>query len=406
MTENVYDGWKKKTVIFLASQSISLFGSLIVAYAIIWYITLTTTSGTMMTISIVVNFLPQIVISLFAGVWADRYNRKYIIMAADALVAIATLLLAVFFLLGYKQLWLIFLVSAVRSIGSGIQSPSVNAILPQFVPPEKLMRINGIKASILSTAMLLAPAVSGALMTVFSIEVTFFTDVFSAAAAVGILSRLSLKRLHVIEKQGRSWQGFMRDIKAGGVYVRRNKLIFYLLIYYLFFFFLISPAAFLTPLMVARSFGSEVWRLTLNEVFFSGGAILGGIIISTWGGLKDRVYTIALACLGFGVCTTLLGLANQFALYLIIMGITGIFMPIFNAAETVLIQENVDNIMQGRVFSIIEIISSAVMPVAMLVFGPFADIVRVESILLATGSLIVLLAIAIYTNHRKYRTTA
>ncbi len=403
MIENKYDGWKKKASIFLISQSMSLFGSSIVAYAIIWYITLETTSGTMMAVSILVNFLPQIVISMFAGVWADRYNRKRIIMAADTLVAFATLLLAVFFLLGYKQLWIIFLISAVRSVGSGIQSPAVNAILPQFVPRDKLMRVNGIKASIQSTIMLLSPAVSGALLTLFSMEVTFFVDVFSALAAVSILTRLKVNSLAHTNKRDGSLQHYLIDMKAGMAYVRQNKLIFSLLIYYIFFFFLVSPAAFLTPLMVARSFGGEIWRLTLNEIFFSGGAILGGILISLWGGLKDRIYTIALACMGFGVCTVFLGLSTHFAVYLIFMAVTGIFMPMFNAAETVLIQESVKPSMQGRVFSMIEIVSLSAMPVAMLLFGPAGDKISVETILLMTGAAIVLLSIIIFANHRQLK---
>lgn len=402
MIEDKYDGWKRKTVIFLISQSMSLFGSSIVAYAIIWYITLTTTSGTMMAVSILANFLPQILISMFAGVWADRYDRKHIIMAADALVAVATLLLAVLFLLGYKQLWVIFFISAVRSVGSGIQSPAVNAILPQFVPQEKLMRINGIKSSIHSTIMLLSPAVSGALMTMFSIEATFFADVFSALIAVGIMTKLSVESLHVSKEGPNSLQDYFTDMKTGIGYVRQNELIFSLLIYYVFFFFFIAPAAYLTPLMVARSFGGEVWRLTLNEIFFSGGAILGGIFISVWGGMKDRIYTIALACMGFGICTVLLGLSTKFAIYLIIMGITGVFMPIFNAAETVLIQENVESNMQGRVFSIIEVFSLFA-PIAMLFFGPMGDKISVEKILLFAGGAMMLLAMIICTNHRRLK---
>lgn len=402
MIEDKYDGWKRKTTIFLISQSMSLFGSSIVAYAIIWYITLTTTSGAMMAMSILANFLPQILISMFAGVWADRYDRKRIIMAADALVAVATLLLAVLFSLGYKQLWVIFFISAVRSVGSGIQSPAVNAILPQFVPQEKLMRINGIKSSIHSTIMLLSPAVSGALMTMFSIEATFFADVFSALIAVGIMTRLSVKSLHVPKEGPNSLQDYFADMKKGIGYVRQNKLIFSLLIYYVFFFFFIAPAAYLTPLMVARSFGGEVWRLTLNEIFFSGGAILGGILISVWGGMKDRVYTIALSCMGFGICTVLLGLSTKFAIYLIIMGVTGVFMPIFNAAETVLIQENVESNMQGRVFSIIEVFSLFA-PVAMLFFGPMGDKISVEKILLFTGGAMMLLATIICANHRQLK---
>jgi len=92
-----YIGWKNRTAVFLLSQGISLFGSSMVNYAIVWYVTLKTSSGAMMTITILTSFLPQIMIGFFAGVWADRYNRKYVIMASDGLTAFATLVLAILF---------------------------------------------------------------------------------------------------------------------------------------------------------------------------------------------------------------------------------------------------------------------------------------------------------------------
>lgn len=117
--------WKKNIVLFLASQAVSLFGSSLVQYAITWYITLKTQSGVMMTTSIICGFLPAFLVSPFAGVWADRYNRKILIMAADSFIAVSTLILALLFLAGYNAIWLLFVVSAVRSIGSGIQTPAI-----------------------------------------------------------------------------------------------------------------------------------------------------------------------------------------------------------------------------------------------------------------------------------------
>jgi DHA3 family macrolide efflux protein-like MFS transporter len=233
------------------------------------------------------------------------------------------------------------------------------------------------------------------------VEIAFFVDVVTAAIAIGIMTSLHV-RPHINKKQTEK-VNVLTEFKQGIAYVKKNKMISYLLIYYLFFFFLISPAAFLTPLMVVRNFGPEVWRLTLNEILFSGGSILGGVFMSVWGGFKNRMHTIALSCLGFGLCAVLLGLSTNFVFYLHIMGITGIFLPLFNAAETVLIQENVDNKVQGRVFSIIEIIATAVMPIGMLLYGPLADFVNIESILLVTGVCIVILAIVIFINNNRQK---
>lgn len=396
--QNNNSDWIRRTAVFLVSQSISLFGSSMVNYAIVWYITLKTASGMIMMVTILTSFLPQIIISLFAGVWADRYNRKFVIMAADGMIAFATLIMAFLFMAGFREIWLIFILSAIRSVGSGIQSPAVSAILPQFVPREKLMKVNGINGSISSIITLLSPAAGGLILAAFSLEAAFFVDVLTAAAAIAILFflRVPSHRKAGMEKS----TSVIVDLKQGIAYVRGKTLLKDLLIYYAVFFFLISPAAFLTPLLIARSYGGEVWRLTANEILYSGGAILGGLLIAAWGGFKNRMHTITLACVAYGISAVLLGVSPNFIFYLVIMFFTGIFSPIFYTAETVLIQENVDNDMQGRVFSIIDIIILAVMPLGMLLFGPVADLTKIEYIMIATGILIILFGLAIIFKRR------
>lgn len=160
------DHWKRKTTLFLTAQTISLFGSSLVQYAIIWYITLTTTSGVMMTISTVCGFLPQMAISLFAGVWIDRYIRKKMIMLAEGMIAIATLILDVMFLLGYHNIWLLYLVLLIRAASTGIQVPAVKALIPQIVPKDQLMKGNGVNSSISFLMMFLAPAAGGVILSI------------------------------------------------------------------------------------------------------------------------------------------------------------------------------------------------------------------------------------------------
>ena len=179
--------WKKDITLFLAGQTLSLFGSSLVQYAILWYITLNTKSGLMMTISIICGFLPTFILSPFAGVWADRYNRKRLIILADSFIAVSTLVLAILFLLGYDSIGLLFVVSAMRGIGSGIQTPAIGAFIPQIVPEDQLTRVNGINGSIQAMVMLISPMLSGALLSLASIETIFLIDVITAAVAVVLL---------------------------------------------------------------------------------------------------------------------------------------------------------------------------------------------------------------------------
>lgn len=378
-----YEGWQKKTALFLSSQSLSLFGSMLVQYAIIWHITLTTQSGGILTLATLASFLPQIVISLFAGVWADRYNRKFLIIAADLLTAASTLVLAIFFLTGYRELWLIFLVSGIRSVGAGIQMPAVNALLPQIVPMDRLMRVNSINGTLQPIIMIMSPVISGALLSLSQLEYIFFVDVITALLAVSLLALLKAPPLPKSESVENL--GYLDDLKAGLRFIRDNRVIRTLFVFFALTFFLVTPAAFLTPLLVARSYGDEVWRLTANEVTFFGGSIIGGVIMTAWGGFKNRFRTIAMACLIWAVLFAGIGIAPGFVVYLVMMFLAGVPMPFMNASTTTLLQEVVPPDMQGRVFGVHLLIMNTVMPIGMMFFGPLADWIPIETLLIVTS---------------------
>lgn len=146
---------------------------MLVQYAITWYITLETQSGVWMTLFTCASLLPMVIISPFAGVWADRYNRKYLINISDSVIAVTTLILAILFLLGYDNMWLMLIVVIVRGFGQGVQSPAVSALIPQIVPQEHLMRVGGIQTTVQSLTMFASPMLAGALLTFFPMEYIF-----------------------------------------------------------------------------------------------------------------------------------------------------------------------------------------------------------------------------------------
>lgn len=393
-TQDSQTGWQRKAALFLSSQGLSLFGSMLVQYAIIWHITLTTQSGLVLTISTIAGFLPQIVISLFAGVWADRYPRKRLIIFADALTATSTLLLAIIFLLGYREIWLLVFVSAIRAVGAGIQAPAVGAFLPQIVPQDRLLKVNSINGTIQPFISIAAPLVAGTLLSVASLESIFFIDVVTAALAISLLALLRVPP-HVKATE-RQTTGYFDDLRQGLGYVGGHASIKRLFVFFGFAFFLLTPVIFLTPLMIARSFGEEVWRLTANEITFFAGSIIGSVLMTAWGGFKSHFKTIGFACAIWGVLFAALGLANNFWLYLGIMVLAGVPMPMFNVPVTTLLQERVDPDMQGRVFGLMQVITSAIMPIGMVVFGPLSDTVSIELLLVITGALLVIPGLAIY----------
>jgi len=379
--------WKKNTVLFLLSQTISLFGSSLVQYAIMWYITLRTQSGIMMMIAIVCGFLPAFFLSPFAGVWADRYNRKILIVFSDSLIAVSTLVLAVLFWLGYEMIWLLFIISAIRALGSAIQLPAAGAFLPQIVPKEELTRVNAIFGSIQATVMLLSPMISGALLALTGLEIIFLIDVFTAALAVSVLLTFLYVPVHG-KALIRQTTGYFSDMREGYAYIAKHEYIKKFFLFCAVFFFLSAPAAFLTPLQVTRSFGEDVWRLTSIEIAFSLGMIVGGIVMASWGGFKNRIHTMTLSILVIGACTLALGIIPNFWIYLVFMVLVGVAIPMFNTPSTVLLQEKVETDLLGRVFGVLTMISSTMMPLGMVLFGPLADMIKIEWLLVGTGLLL------------------
>ncbi len=389
----------RKVLLFLLSQNLSLFGSSVVSFAIIWHITLQTSSGTWLMLATLTMLVPQVIVSLWGGVWADRYNRKHLIMLSDGFIALATLILAILYWAGFQNLELLLLVSSVRSLAAGVQGPAVNAIYPQLVSSDGLTRVQGVNQTLGSILALISPAVGGIVLGSFDIAWAFMIDVVTAALAILVFSFIKVERVPRTEEI----TSVFREFRLGFDYTFSKPILKGIFICYAFSFFLFTPAAVLTPLMVDRSFAGGVWGLTANELLWTFGSLLGGIFVSVKGEFKDKIRTIALCVFAFGVTFGLLGLAGNMIIYLAIMGIAGIFMPIIITAETVLIQEVVEPAMMGRVFSMIQIISASAMPIGIIFFGPLADVVSVELILIVSGGLLALVGIIFWLWTKRLR---
>ncbi len=395
-TEPDFSSWKRKTALYLGSQSLSLFGSSLVQYSIMWHVTLSTQSGFMMTLYVLAGFLPQIIVSLFGGVWADRYPRKKMIMITDSSIAACTLILAFIFLSGHYSLGLLFFVSSLRAVGSGIMAPAVSAVIPQLVPKEHLMRVNAINGSLQSFIFFVSPAMGGVILTVSTLTATFFVDVVTATAAVSILAFIRIPVHKKALEQGKG--GYLQDLQDGLRYVGKSKFIKELCWFYTVFCIFIVPAAFLSPLLIARVFGDAVWMLTVNEVVYSGGSILGGLIVAVWGGFKNRTVTLAFSSILCGLFIIGMGFSSAFLLFLCFMLLAGIASPFANTAIVVMLQERVDPDILGRMMSLLSLIGSGAVPLGMLLFGPVADYVELVWLFMASGLIIILLGLGVLAN--------
>jgi DHA3 family macrolide efflux protein-like MFS transporter len=392
--------WKRNISFFITGQMISFVGSLLVQYAIFWYINLETKSGTILTIAIIASFIPLLIFSPIAGVLADKMNRKLLIILADGSIALVTLITAILFSLGDIQIWMLIVVTGIRGIGQAIHGPAIGAAIPLMVPQDKLMRVQGIQTGIQSAFNVLGPIIAAVLISWFSIGFLFYIDTVTAVLGVATLLFFVTIPKHVNEGKKQTTSS-IQDFMAGLKYVKTHTFLIPFFIYLFFVLILVSPVAFLSPLQVVRSFltyGDEVFRLTMVEVGFSLGMTIGAGLVAWWGGLKNRIVTagIAISIMGFGVL--MLGVVSNFYIYIMFMLIQGVVLPFYNTPMTVMIQEQVDPAFMGRVSSISTMINSIAMPIGIAIFGPLADIISIEWLMLVSGGLMMIFGLLYLVN--------
>jgi DHA3 family macrolide efflux protein-like MFS transporter len=384
-------GWKKKVAVFLVGQTITTFGSLLVQYALLWHLTLTTKSGVVLALAAVFGFLPQAVVSIFAGVWADRVNRKVMIILSDSTIALATLVLAFFMLSGVDDLWLIFLVMAVRSVGAGIQMPAISALIPQIVPTDKLMRVNGINSSVQSSLLIIGPVAAAGIYSTMSLAAILFVDVVTAAIGLSLLATIAVPTLSRAASDDKP--SYFTDLREGLKYIFSHDLVRWVMVIYSIVFLLVVAPSNLSPLMLVRTFGDDVWLLTILELSFGIGMVAGGALMAIFGSKADRLGMMVGTSILFGVLAVVMGFTTNLILFYTLFFLIGLAVPAFSTSSMTLLQETVEPERQGRVFGFVGIVMAVAMPIGMAVLGPLADIVSVEILLIATGAITVLIAV-------------
>jgi DHA3 family macrolide efflux protein-like MFS transporter len=294
---------------------------------------------------------------------------------------------------GVTDLWIILLAVAVRSVGAGFQTPAVQAMIPQIVPPEQLLRINGIFGTIQSAMALLAPAAAGAIFAAYGLVPLFFVDAITAAIGIAFLLSVAVPTLASIADKTTSYR---EDLVEGMRYIAGNPVVRWLLVVFAIIFLLTVAPSFITPLLVARTYGTEVWMVTVLEIAFSVGMLGGGALVSTLLAKADRMTLIIVSCFGFAVFTAGLGLSPNLGVFYGFMFAIGLFVPLFSAPFMTLVQETVQPEMHGRVFSYVSIVMALATPIGAVAFGPLADVFSVQALLVAAGIItVVVIGVAV-----------
>lgn len=375
--------WAPRFFTIWTGQAFSLLGSQLVSFAIIWWLTQTTGSATVLATATLVGIVPQVILGPFAGALVDRWNRRLTMIFADGLIALATVGLAVLFALGHIQIWQVYILLFIRSICGGFHQPAMMASTSLLVPKEHLTRIQGLN-QMLQGGMSIASAPLGALLLqVLPMQGILAIDVVTATMAIIPLTFLKIpqperKDLQVdAADKPTVWQ----DLKVGLRYVWGWPGLLMIGVMATIINFLLTPAFSLLPILVTKHFHGQAAQLATLEMFSGIGFIAGGLILSAWGGFKRRILTSLLGLFAMGLGNIFMGILPSTAFLLAVgtmfyLGVMNVIVngPLLAAAQAVVAPE-----MQGRVFTLIQTAAMAMSPIGLLIAGPVADKLGVQT---------------------------
>jgi DHA3 family macrolide efflux protein-like MFS transporter len=373
---------------FWSGQLVSLLGSSIAQFVIIWWITLETGSALYLSIAAFLGLVPMIILTPFAGVLVDRWSRKALIGIADFLQALVTVVLIFLFWLGSVSIWQVLVLLTVRGIFQAFHSPAVSAIVPLMVPKAKLSRINGLNYLFTGAVTLIGPVVAALLLTFWKIPQILWIDAITFMVAVIPLLIISIPSVR--KRQDKS--SFSKDLGEGLAFIKNGRGFLPLLILATVLNFLLTPLSTLLPYYVKFDHFGEAPDLAIVMAFFQGGILAGGLLMSVMKGFKKKMVAIMssvyIIFLGYAlVALTPTGLFWFMAIGGVVMAFC---VPIANVSIQTTIQTVVPMKMQGRVNSVTMALASAAQPFGMILSGIIVEFTRTANLFLGCSGLGVL----------------
>jgi DHA3 family macrolide efflux protein-like MFS transporter len=389
------DTWKKKFAILWIGQFISLISSSAVNFAIIIWLSLETGSAEVLAFAAIAGLLPQAVIGPFAGVYIDRWDRKKTMIFADGFVAFCTLIMSVSFYLGHESLWLIYTMLGLRSVGSALHMPAMQAAIPMLAPQSELLRIAGINQIIQSVSSIAGPALGALAIGFLSIGNVLLLDIVGALVAITALLFIHIPNPEIAEQVKASFDQVWKDMKIGFQEIYLNKGLLYLFLYSIIAMFCIMPVAVLFPLMTINHFGGDKFEMSLIEIIWGVGMLLGGSVLGIWKPNINKVVMINLMNIIIGITFSWSGwlTAAQFLFFAILTAVGGVAASLYNASFTTLIQEEIKPNMLGRVFSLYYSLIVIPSVVGLLCTGFIADFIGISQTFVILGLLISLVGV-------------
>jgi DHA3 family macrolide efflux protein-like MFS transporter len=374
-----------------AGQAVSLLGSQLVQFAVVWWLTGTTDSATVLAWASLVALLPQIVLGPFAGALVDRWRRRWVMIAADTGVAVATLVLALLFRRGLASVGWIYLLLLIRAAGAAFHWPAMQASTALMVPQAHLARVAGLNQALLGLASIAIPPAGAFAVESLPMAGVLAIDVATAVPAVVSLLLVAIPQPAQIAAGCRP--SVWADMKQGLHFVLGWPALMMLVGIGVVVNMLGRAAGSLAPLLVMQHFRAGAAGLGWFQAAVGVGTVVGGAVLGLWGGLRRRVVTQMLALAADGLIIMLVALSprERFVLAVALIGVTGLLEAIVLGLSGAIFQALVPPEVQGRVFALSISVTQGLAPLGLLVAGPVADAVGVHVWWALTGAVIALI---------------
>ncbi len=394
------DKWKLPFFSLWTGQAFSLLGSQLVQFALIWWLTKTTGKATVLATASLVGLLPQVLIGPLVGALVDRWNRRKVMIAADTMIAISTLVLVILFNSGAVQIWHIYLVMFVRATLGGFHWAAWQASTTMMVPKQHLSRVQGANQA-LNGALNIGSAPLGAvLMALLPMGSVLMVDVLTAIVAIFPLLFIPIPQPEMLPMDAVAGRGssVLTDVQAGFKYVLAWPGLLWILAMATIINLLLTPAMALMPILVSEYFGGDALQLAWTETSWGIGVVIGGLVLGLWGGFKVRIKTsiVGLILLGGGMATIGFTPATMFSLTLVMMFVTGFGNPLTNGPIFAVIQSTVAPEMQGRVITLVVSVAGAMSPLGLIIAGPISDWLGVQTWYVVGGIVTIMMGIGGY----------
>jgi DHA3 family macrolide efflux protein-like MFS transporter len=377
-------------------QSISILGSAIVQFAIIWWLTEQTGSSLILSVATFAGLLPMVLISPFAGVLADRLNKKVVLITTDTIQAIATLGLIYLYVINIVEVWHVLVLLAVRGTMQAFQFPVAMTVVSLMVPEENIPKVNAANTVLNSIIFILSPGIGALLLGFFDVGNILWLDVFTFLPAAVVIFTVFIPKTAKKLQEETQKASFTTEFKEGFIYIKDNGLVPLFAVFALFNI-LLNPLFSLLPLYVVYHNGGSA-EFALLQGIFQAGVLAASIALILMKNYKPTVRSIFESSSITVFAMFLLALSPK-GNYLVLGAATmiaGISVALIDTQFLSVLQIYVPSDIQGRVFSSGIMLIKSILPIALVVVGFIAEFIPLTIIFIMSPILMLITLIGVY----------